>query len=580
MASIVVVPVPTGHEVIPATGGLPGPKGDKGNPGSPGEGYLSRALMQAAAANATDGDDFYETETGGKWVFRAGDHSAHVTADPTGGVYRQAGSIPAATGALVRQFSGMVNVLWFGAKPDWNGTTGTDNGAAFMAALNFINATSWASGYGNGNFGLYIPKGRYNLNVTTMEVRTTIIIKGDGVGEIGGVATELRWAAGTTGIRIQESRTVGDTGSQTQDNTKTGAATLIQKLCLTGSYNGSNDADFHGIQLRARASIRDCWIENFQGDGIHINATSTGTPEGNANNFEVYKVALMANRNGLFTQGADVNAGVIMAADAMYNRQWGFNDNSFLGNTYVGCHTATNGAGPYQSTNFNARNVFMSCYSEGDQSPSQITSPAMVIGGLHAAGVTGNGGYIRTELGSVKMDNLGATNAGFGSLDVASGASFQSGASTTYFAGYNGGSNITIGGALNFGGNYRPGLAARNFATGPVDLWMTGYGLLWVNGNTGYGVSYTDGTGINLLGTGYSYQVNGVAAIDGNRNGSFATVKTSTYTVATLPSGVAGLRTTVTDSSVPAAGNFGAAVAGGGANTVPVYHDGGGWKIG
>jgi hypothetical protein len=39
-------------------------------------------------------------------------------------------------------------------------------------------------------------------------------------------------------------------------------------------------------------------------------------------------------------------------------------------------------------------------------------------------------------------------------------------------------------------------------------------------------------------------------------------------------------RAVVTDSTVAAAGNFGAVVAGGGANRVPVYYDGTNWRIG
>lgn len=51
-------------------------------------------------------------------------------------------------------------------------------------------------------------------------------------------------------------------------------------------------------------------------------------------------------------------------------------------------------------------------------------------------------------------------------------------------------------------------------------------------------------------------------------------------TVAGLPAPTKGLRAFVTDSNVAAAGNFGAVVAGGGANFVPVYADGGNWRIG
>jgi hypothetical protein len=51
-------------------------------------------------------------------------------------------------------------------------------------------------------------------------------------------------------------------------------------------------------------------------------------------------------------------------------------------------------------------------------------------------------------------------------------------------------------------------------------------------------------------------------------------------TVAGLPSPTTGRRRFVSDSTVVAAGNFGNAVAGGGANKVPVYADGSAWFIG
>ena len=41
-----------------------------------------------------------------------------------------------------------------------------------------------------------------------------------------------------------------------------------------------------------------------------------------------------------------------------------------------------------------------------------------------------------------------------------------------------------------------------------------------------------------------------------------------------------GVRSMVNDSTLPALGNVGAAVVGGGTNTVPVYSDGTTWRIG
>jgi hypothetical protein len=55
------------------------------------------------------------------------------------------------------------------------------------------------------------------------------------------------------------------------------------------------------------------------------------------------------------------------------------------------------------------------------------------------------------------------------------------------------------------------------------------------------------------------------------------TVLPGTYTVATLPTGNAGMRAFVSDAN---ATTFASIVAGGGANGVPVYHDGTNWRIG
>lgn len=57
-------------------------------------------------------------------------------------------------------------------------------------------------------------------------------------------------------------------------------------------------------------------------------------------------------------------------------------------------------------------------------------------------------------------------------------------------------------------------------------------------------------------------------------------VTTEPLTVSTLPTGAAGMRAFVSDSTLGASGNFGAVVVGSGSNSVPVYHDGTSWKIG
>lgn len=88
---------------------------------------------------------------------------------------------------------------------------------------------------------------------------------------------------------------------------------------------------------------------------------------------------------------------------------------------------------------------------------------------------------------------------------------------------------------------------------------------------------------ILIQAVGYSYFNAGGVAVGsttdpgtGNISAS-GTVKTGGYTVATLPAGVVGARTYVTNALAP---TFGAAVAGGGAITIPVFYNGAAWIVG
>ena len=57
-------------------------------------------------------------------------------------------------------------------------------------------------------------------------------------------------------------------------------------------------------------------------------------------------------------------------------------------------------------------------------------------------------------------------------------------------------------------------------------------------------------------------------------------VSVTTVELLTAANASEGLRAMVSDSTLAAAGNFGAAVVGGGSNVVPVFCDGTHWRIG
>jgi hypothetical protein len=363
--------------------------------GTGGGGSAASATRPQLAAAPSSQAAMLLAEAGreGLFVFDGSNLSAKVSADPNQGIYVPPTGGNGSTGAWVRKVNGRHNVKWFGAVGD----DVTNDGAAFTAALAYLNAIAISGyGYGMGTPELFIPAGKYYLGTTTLDITHSIIVTGENGADAGGGSTILRWAAGATGIRTQAANTTGATGTQAPAGYR-GDGSIIRNLFLQGGYAGV-EAEFHGIHLRAKATIRDCYITNFQGDGVYANATagSGGASEGNVNCFEFTRLIITGNRNGVYLIGADTNAGSGNYLDVFGNRAWGINDNSFLGNTWTACHTASNISGPYRSTNLNAHSVFVGCYSESDQPAASFSQRSLVLGGLHAAGV-GTAAFLRAE---------------------------------------------------------------------------------------------------------------------------------------------------------------------------------------
>ena len=272
----------------------------------------------------------------------------------------------------------------FGAKGD--GTS--DDGPAFVAAIASLSqhAEVTTSATLKGSRKLFIPSGDYNLGTTTLDINHTLIIEGESSGMAGGSPTALHWSAGTTGIRIQDSNT---SGASTVDGPHgSGQGTVIRGLAMGGGYTASS-GNFHAIHARARVTVEDCYIGNWEGEGIFIDGASSG----NANCSQINRVRVNTCRNGIKFDGGDGNAGLVLGADCSTNREWGFYDSSFLGNTFVGCHAEGNASGPYKTDDDNARALFLNCYAEPGQGPSEMAGCSMVLGGLHGDGVT-DGGFL------------------------------------------------------------------------------------------------------------------------------------------------------------------------------------------
>ena len=142
-----------------------------------------------------------------------------------------------------------------------------------------------------------------------------------------------------------------------------------------------------------------------------------------------------------------------------------------------------------------------------------------------------------------------------------------------------GGFLTTIGGTAVFGVGLRPA------AGGPYITAANYTDLLIRDGSLGSAAVLQFGTADN----GICRNAAGVVEINNGTAGTYRDLKlrnlivtgtlgSATYTAATLPGApVAGDRAVVTDANST---TFLAAVAGGGANKVPVFYDGSGWKIG
>jgi hypothetical protein len=237
-------------------------------------------------------------------------------------------------GRMTAPVRGVVSILDFGADP--TGVVACD-----AALSNAIASVTVGTGFYIGGPRVICPPGDFRFD-EELQLKRTVILEGSGSGLAGGQPTRFIFPANSRGLIVHRYNTI----SEGIESTPTTAAdgTIIQGINFVGS---GTDPTKDGIWLRARAIIRDCVVSGFGGHGIKIAAAAGGSPdiEGNANNWRIDNVRCLINGEwGLFVDGPDVNAGTCIGLDVSSNGGGGIWDSSFLGNTYIGCHTATNGS--------------------------------------------------------------------------------------------------------------------------------------------------------------------------------------------------------------------------------------------
>jgi hypothetical protein len=194
----------------------------------------------------------YLTESGrqGVFVWSSTNLSAAVTADTAQGIYVPPSSdASGASGAWVREFSGAVEIEWFGG-----GTSVSDNTAALRALVSYI-------AYAGGGM-LLLNEGTYNfasatLGGTGIELPANITIQGKGIGVTKCVntgVTECYTFLSQGGKSNQLIRDLTWRGNSVANNSGPGGFYMATVKTAEATASASN------------CVIRDVRLENFKGD--------------------------------------------------------------------------------------------------------------------------------------------------------------------------------------------------------------------------------------------------------------------------------------------------------------------------
>jgi len=201
----------------------------------------------------------------------------------------------------------------------------------------------------------------------------------------------------------------------------------------------------------------------------------------------------------------------------------------------------------------------------GDATTNQNIATTQTTGTLSIGGTGATGTITLGQSTGVQILNI-ATGAATGTKTVNIGRLATAGTTSIFLGSVSGANNtISLGGGTSTGTisiNNTTGTASTNITTGATLTGVTKTVNIGTAGASGSTTTITIGSAVS-----------GATSTTTN-NGLF---KLQSYTVATLPTGTVGSKSFVTDALAP---TFGAAVVGGGAVGIPVYHDGTSWKVG
>jgi hypothetical protein len=222
---------------------------------------------------------------------------------------------------------------------------------------------------------IQVPAGDFWLSAT-FNLYKKLTIRGTNSGfQPSTASTRLIWPKNMTGIRSWSGGV--EVGYAGPVNSSSAFAYIedIGIFCLDGSTISG-----HGIHMGSPLRLNRVNIQAWGGNGVNIvayNAAQGLMLGNNANQWYISDCVIRSNKgNGLYVEGADANAGVAIMVSGGNNGEWDFVDVSYLGNTYIGCQSDSNGG----SFKGGGSSVYVGCYSESKA--SAFGAGSFQIGGI------------------------------------------------------------------------------------------------------------------------------------------------------------------------------------------------------
>lgn len=268
---------------------------------------------------------------------------------------------------------------WFGAKADWNGTTGTDSGTAINAALSALTA--------GGTFEL--AGIRYYSTVQTVTGIVPTVVRGRiNTGTTNTtLGTSITYAAGVSGLKLR------------------GVGSHVEDLTLL-SLDAGVASSAIGIDVWSPKAVgRNVSVQSFGSHGWRFDSTVAG----NINLPRLDNCFSHGNGgNGFHINGTDANAGVYTMINATANKGIQIYCKSAR-NHFIGAHVDSAKAGA-QAVSDNSLSNYWNIYVEG---ASRAVTRVIIAAGVNARFKSVGHGFVNGETVTVSSVVTGGADSSY-----------------------------------------------------------------------------------------------------------------------------------------------------------------------